>query len=168
MRAVNKDERKKNGEKVQLSDEELDKMIISRFECQQKCLDTQKKYYDKFKKILTVRQAEQLFKFGQPGFPGHMSRNTPKGPHMNKAYGKNPALRPQICPQRMEQPEQFIQSGFMREDISYPTGFTLCTFYKIKEVVPIGTTSDILNVYKVQLGRCQVVNHLRDFTIYIK
>ena len=105
MRAVNKDERKKNGEKVQLSDEELDKMIISRCECQQKCLDTQKRYYDKFKKILTVRQAEQLFKFGQPGFPGRMSRNTPKGPHMNKAYGKNPAQRPQICPQRMEQPE---------------------------------------------------------------
>lgn len=109
MKAVNGGGCQKKGGKAQLSDEELDKMITTRFECQQKCLDTQKKYYDKFKKILTVRQAEQLFRFGQPGVPGRMSRNMPKagknGSHMRKPCGQKAGQCPQICPQQMEQPE---------------------------------------------------------------
>lgn len=109
MRTVNGDERKERGGENQLTDEELDKMITSRFECQQKRLDIQQKYYNKFKKILTVRQAEKLFKFGQPGIPGHMSHKMQKpgkNAHAKKSFRQQSgAMCPQICPQTIEKPE---------------------------------------------------------------
>ena len=48
------------------TDEEIDKMMLSRFEAQEKRLDVQKKYYGKFKEVLTVKQAKELF--DRPGY----------------------------------------------------------------------------------------------------
>ena len=47
--------------KSELSDEELDKRMQTRFECQKKRIETQETYYAKFKKILTMRQVEKIF-----------------------------------------------------------------------------------------------------------
>ena len=47
--------------KSELSDEELDKRMQTRFECQKKRIETQETYYAKVKKILTMRQVEKIF-----------------------------------------------------------------------------------------------------------
>lgn len=44
-----------------VTDKELDAQMKLRFENRQKQLDVQKDYYDKFKKIMTVRQVQKLY-----------------------------------------------------------------------------------------------------------
>lgn len=109
MKAGKGEGRQEKGEKVQLTDEELDKMMTSRFEYQQKRLDTQKKYYNEFKKILTVRQAGSLFNFDRLGIPGRMPRKMQKPgkpSRMKEFSNQRPnAMCPQICPQTIEKPE---------------------------------------------------------------
>lgn len=45
----------------QMTDKELDAQMQRRFECRLKMLDVQKSYYDKFKKVMTVRQVQKLY-----------------------------------------------------------------------------------------------------------
>ena len=52
--------RKKGGQAAQ-SDKDIDENIKARFSAQEKRLDVQKSYYDKFKKVLTMRQVQQLY-----------------------------------------------------------------------------------------------------------
>lgn len=44
-----------------LSDQEIDEQILACFAAQEKRLDVQKAYYGKFKKVLTMRQVQQLY-----------------------------------------------------------------------------------------------------------
>lgn len=48
------------------TDAQIQKDIEQRFETQQKMLDTQKKYYTSFKKILNARQLEKVFSTRRP------------------------------------------------------------------------------------------------------
>lgn len=68
--------------KNEMTDEEMDKQMQERFDRQQKCLDVQKKYYDKFKKILTMRQVQMLYQNG-PAFGPRPGRKV-AGPHAGK------------------------------------------------------------------------------------
>ncbi|MCD8318875.1 MAG: hypothetical protein LUC45_08640 [Paraprevotella sp.] len=43
------------------TDAEIDARIQARFDSEAKSLDVQKSYYDKFKKVLTMKQVEQLY-----------------------------------------------------------------------------------------------------------
>ncbi len=65
--------------KKEMTDEELDQRMQSRFECRKKCLEVQETYYDKFKEILTMRQVEKIF-----NAPKHQNRKprvlTPRYP----------------------------------------------------------------------------------------
>lgn len=52
---------KEKGQQAAQSDQEIDEGIKARFAAQEKRLDVQKSYYDKFKDVLTMRQVQQLF-----------------------------------------------------------------------------------------------------------
>lgn len=84
--------------KAQLTDEEMDKMMQDRFERQQKNLDIQKKYYDKFKKILTMRQVRMLYQNGPVA--GQRAGKKAMGPCGRKGH---PA--PGECPMPCQQGE---------------------------------------------------------------
>lgn len=84
--------------KAQLTDEEMDKMMQDRFERQQKNLDIQKKYYDKFKKILTMRQVRMLYQNGPVA--GQRAGKKAMGPRGRKGH---PA--PGGCPMPCQQGE---------------------------------------------------------------
>lgn len=84
--------------KAQLTDEEMDKMMQDRFERQQKNLDIQKKYYDKFKKILTMRQVRMLYQNGPVA--GQRAGKKAMGPRGRKGH---PA--PGECPMPCQQGE---------------------------------------------------------------
>lgn len=59
-----KDEDKSEAQKepkTELTDSEIDEQMTARFEAQEKMLDVQKEYYEKFKKVLTMRQVKQLY-----------------------------------------------------------------------------------------------------------
>lgn len=53
--------------KSERTDAQIQQDIEKRFETQQKILDTQKKYYASFKKILNARQLEKVFSMPRPG-----------------------------------------------------------------------------------------------------
>lgn len=58
------------GEKVkpcERTDAQIQQEIEKGFEMRQKVLDTQKKYYNSFKKILNARQLEKVFRMDRPG-----------------------------------------------------------------------------------------------------
>lgn len=43
------------------TDQEIDEQLQARFAAQEKRLEVQKAYYDKFKKVLTMKQVQQLY-----------------------------------------------------------------------------------------------------------
>ena len=53
--------KKEKGGQAAQSDKDIDENIKARFSAQEKRLDVQKSYYDKFKKVLTMRQVQQLY-----------------------------------------------------------------------------------------------------------
>ena len=53
--------KKEKGSQAAQSDKDIDENIKARFSAQEKRLDVQKSYYDKFKKVLTMRQVQQLY-----------------------------------------------------------------------------------------------------------
>ena len=53
--------KKEKGGQAAQSDKDIDENIKARFSVQEKRLDVQKNYYDKFKKVLTMRQVQQLY-----------------------------------------------------------------------------------------------------------
>ena len=55
------DKSEAKNEPKELTDSEIDEQMTARFEAQEKMLDVQKEYYDKFKKVLTMRQVMQLY-----------------------------------------------------------------------------------------------------------
>ena len=59
----------------ELTDAERLKRMDDRFNCRQKMLDTQKKYYQKFKKVLNARQLEELFCTHRNSKRGYHSRH---------------------------------------------------------------------------------------------
>lgn len=61
----------KGAREKELNDDELDKFMLSRFECRKKCLEVQETYYKKFKEILTMRQVEKVFCFRPNPKPHH-------------------------------------------------------------------------------------------------
>ena len=68
------------------TDAQIQQDMEKRFEIRQKVLDTQKKYYASFKKILNARQLGKV-QHGAPGqisqkpFPDETRRNSPSGTH---------------------------------------------------------------------------------------
>lgn len=86
------------GEKVkpcERTDAQIQQEIEKGFEIRQKVLDTQKKYYNSFKKILNARQLEKVFRMNRPG-------------QMHKRMGQKP------CPMmhgKMGQPGQMPVPG---------------------------------------------------------
>lgn len=85
--------------KNQMTDEEMDKQMQERFDRQQKCLDVQKKYYDKFKKILTMRQVQMLYQNG-PAFgprPGRKNAGPRAGMGHQPGKGHMPCQQGE-CP----------------------------------------------------------------------
>ena len=82
--------------KALLTDEEMDKMMQDRFERQQKNLDIQKKYYDKFKKILNMRQVRMLYQNGPVA--GQRAGKKAMGPRGRKGH-PTPGECPMPCQQ---------------------------------------------------------------------
>ena len=83
------------------TDEEIEQAIQDRFDRQQKALDTKKKYFDSFKKILNARQLEKVF---APA-PGNFGPKAWNGPKANKRKdvprhcpGHHGAGMPEACP----------------------------------------------------------------------
>lgn len=54
---------KKNG-RLQMSDEQVAKMTVNGFDIQRKRIDIKEKYFEKFSKVLSARQANYLLKHG--------------------------------------------------------------------------------------------------------
>ena len=76
----------------ELTDKELDKLAKQRFENFKAMADLQSKYYDKFRKDLSARQVEKIFRFNGPcGHKGHK----PETRHCcGKHEGKKPIGQP--------------------------------------------------------------------------
>lgn len=90
--------------KSERTDAQIQQDIEKGFEMRQKVLDTQKKYYNSFKKILNARQLEKVFSMGQPK-------------QMHKRMGQKP------CPMmhgRMGQPGQMPAPGCPNQCPSAP------------------------------------------------
>lgn len=83
------------------TDAQIQQDIEQRFEVRQKVLDTQKKYYASFKKILNARQLEKVFSMPRPG-KMHKGNFPMRHGKMGKP-GKMPAPGCQnvcpVCPQ---------------------------------------------------------------------
>lgn len=77
------------------TDAQIQQEIEKGFEMRQKVLDTQKKYYNSFKKILNARQLEKVFRMDRPG-------------KMLKRMGKKPC---QMMYGKMGQPGQMQAPG---------------------------------------------------------
>ncbi len=95
---MDKGDKKECGEKeepVELSDSEIIKAIEANFERQQKALDTKKKYFESFKKILNAQQLEKVFAPRPQNFKGQ--------PHPMKKNGKKDEA-PHGMPQPQQQP----------------------------------------------------------------
>lgn len=58
--------RTRRAPEAKVTEKELDEQMKLRFESEQKRLDVQKNYYDKFKKIMTVRQVQKLYAMNRP------------------------------------------------------------------------------------------------------
>lgn len=67
-----------------LTDKEIEARIEKRFEMQQQRLDIQKKYYDKFKKILNAKQLEKVFAPRPKMAKKMICPKAPKGDPMGK------------------------------------------------------------------------------------
>lgn len=86
------------------TDAQIQQDIEKRFETQQKILDTQKKYYASFKKILNARQLEKVFSMPHPG-KMHKGNFPMKQGKMGKP-GKMPAPGcPNVCPACPQAPQ---------------------------------------------------------------
>lgn len=72
------------------TDAQIQQSIEQNFEIRQKVLDTQKKYYASFKKILNARQLEKVFSMPRPG-----KMHKGNCPMQHGKMGKKPA---QGCP----------------------------------------------------------------------
>ena len=88
--------------KSELSDEELDKRMQTRFECQKKRIETQETYYAKFKKILTMRQVEKIFaphpkRFHHAPHPNVSTTRRTKHIALPATDASNMPLCPRIC-----------------------------------------------------------------------
>ncbi len=70
-----KDKGKPQPGKKEMNDNELDKMMQTRFETEKKRIEIQETYYAKFKSILTIRQVEKIF--------NNRSRQPQRPPQMN-------------------------------------------------------------------------------------
>lgn len=66
------------------TDKEIEARIEKRFEMQQQRLDIQKKYYDKFKKILNAKQLEKVFAPKHKMAKKMICPKAPKGDPMGK------------------------------------------------------------------------------------
>lgn len=76
----------------QMTDAELDAQMKLRFESQQKRLDVQKTYYEKFKKIMTVRQVQKLYAPEKRNGVGQGNRKMKdQGPMNKKDHKGHPA-----------------------------------------------------------------------------
>ncbi|EGG53657.1 conserved domain protein [Paraprevotella xylaniphila YIT 11841] len=73
---------KKMGSQAAQSDKDIDENIKARFSAQERRLDVQKSYYDKFKKVLTMRQVQQLYERpdmgSRPRFQGQRQHPAPR------------------------------------------------------------------------------------------
>ena len=104
---LNRDEQREPN--TMLTDEQIDQQITDRFAARRKMLDTQEKYYQQFKKILTMRQLEKLFDTPCPLLRPRMNKEI-MGP---EKYGRrqfNQRVRrpdPAICPMApLPEPEE--------------------------------------------------------------
>ncbi|MDD6210864.1 MAG: hypothetical protein PUB21_09700 [Bacteroidales bacterium] len=87
-----------------LTDAQIDKQITDRFAAHRKMLDTQEKYYQQFKKILTMRQVETLF--NTPCHSG-MNKDRMKSGHRKSEFDRRmgrPESAP-VCPMHPNAPE---------------------------------------------------------------
>ena len=95
--------------KKELTDAELDQQMQDKFAMRKKILETQETYYNKFKKILNIRQVEKLFR-AQPHKRMHAPKCQPgklgcpamtPAPHHKRGTNLHP-----VCPVRMEEATQ--------------------------------------------------------------
>ena len=74
--------KKEKGGQAAQSDKDIDENIKAHFSAQEKRLDVQKSYYDKFKKVLTMRQVQQLYERpdmgSRPRFQGQKTHSAPR------------------------------------------------------------------------------------------
>ncbi len=79
-------------EKQKLSDAEMDKVFNERIDHQKKMLELRAKYYGKYRKFLTAKQAERVFKFEQKGMK-HLGKkgHAPGHQHGKGMKGRRPA-----------------------------------------------------------------------------
>lgn len=85
------------------TDAQIQQDMEKRFEIRQKVLDTQKKYYASFKKILNARQLEKVFNMTQPD-KMHKGNFPMRHGKMGK-LGKMPAGCPNVCPACPQAPQ---------------------------------------------------------------
>ena len=83
------------------TDEEIEQAIQDRFDRQQKALDTKKKYFDSFKKILNARQLEKVFapaagNFGPKKWDGRKNNRRWDAPR--HCPGHHGCGTPEACP----------------------------------------------------------------------
>lgn len=66
---------------AEMSDKQIEEQLTAQFDRQQKLLDTRKDYYNKFKKMLTMRQVQMVLKSDRPHpmMPKKMN-GKPQGP----------------------------------------------------------------------------------------
>lgn len=79
MDKADKREEMKKEEPVEPTDTEIIQSIENRFNRQQQVIDTQKKYFESFKKILNARQLEKVFAPRPQKFRGQPSRMVKNG-----------------------------------------------------------------------------------------
>ena len=72
----------------ELTDKELDALAKQRFEGFKALADLQLKYYDIFRKNLSARQVEKIFRFQEPCSPKHFDRPFDGKPCCGKHDGK--------------------------------------------------------------------------------
>ena len=90
----------RSAEKVKKSertDAQIQQDIEKGFEMRQKVLDTQKKYYNSFKKILNARQLEKVFRMDRPG-QMHKRMGQKPGPMMHGRMGQPGQMPAPGCP----------------------------------------------------------------------
>lgn len=89
------------------TDAQIQQDIEKRFEVRQKVLDTQKKYYNSFKKILNARQLEKVFSMNRPG-KMHKRMGQKACPMMQGRMGKPGKMAPGCpnqCPAAPQAPQ---------------------------------------------------------------
>lgn len=95
LKACRPEKPQNKDQKKELTDKEIDQQIQQQWAIQKKVIEVKETYYAKFKKILTMRQIEQVFQsdkfrkpcMEKPNMPKRdfrMSKNTPKQRKFNK------------------------------------------------------------------------------------